>query len=141
MLATWMLWLMLAGAPACGDAPFCSCAIRPAEVSFARAEAVFAGEVVRTGEMGGEPGQPVALRITRRWKGAAADTVTVHDAHPCGVYFQPGTEYLVYALRGEGGTLYTTFCARTRPLARAGEDLPVLDALVSAAPVHHEEGR
>ncbi len=79
------LWLTLAGAPDCEGAAFCSCAIRSAEISYARAEAVFAGVVTHVGEMGGEPGQQVTLRITRQWKGAsanAAEDLRVLDAIP-----------------------------------------------------------
>jgi hypothetical protein len=116
------IWLTMAGAPACGSAALCSCAIRSPDISYARAEAVFAGVVTQVGEMDGG-WQPVTLRVTRAWKAAAADTLVVHDAHPCGVYFRPGEAYLVYALRAEDGALYTTFCARSRLLAHAAEDL------------------
>ena len=126
------LWLMLAGAPDCTSGALCSCAIRSPEISYARAEAVFVGVVTHAGEIGGEHGQPVTLRITRTWKGDSAENIVVHDAHPCGVVFQAGVEYLVYALRDQDGRLYTTFCARSRPLAQAAEDLRVLDGMTAA---------
>jgi hypothetical protein len=118
-----MLWLMLAGAPDCANPALCSCAIRSPEVSLAGAQVVFEGVVAQVEEMSGELGQPVTLRVTRAWKGAAADTLVVHDAHPCGVYFRVGEAYLVYGIRTPDGRLYTTFCARSRLLADAAEDL------------------
>jgi hypothetical protein len=127
-----MLWLMLAGAPDCPNPAFCSCAIRSPEISYAQAQAVFEGVVVHVGDMSGDLGQPVSLRVTRAWKNAAAETAIVHDAHPCGVYFHPGETYLVYALRAEDGRLYTTFCARTRRVADAAEDLRALEAIERA---------
>lgn len=124
-----VLWLMLAGTPECANPALCSCAIRSPQVSHARAEAVFEGVVTRVGEMSGELGQPVTLRVTRAWKGADADTLVVYDMHPCGVYFRAGEGYLVYGMRAEDGRLYTTFCARSRPLADAGEDVRALESI------------
>ncbi|HYR08708.1 MAG TPA: hypothetical protein VEQ60_13090 [Longimicrobium sp.] len=123
---------MLAGAPDCTGAAFCSCAIRSPEISYARAEAVFSGVVTHVGEIGAERGQPVTLRITRTWKGSFSESIVVRDAHPCGVVFQAGAEYLVYALRDQDGRIYTTFCARSRPLVNAAEDLRVLDRMPAA---------
>jgi hypothetical protein len=124
------LWLMLAGEPACAERTLCSCAIRSQELSFTRAEAVFTGVATELGELAAEEGQPVTFRVTRRWKGtAAAGTIVVRDAHPCGVYFRAGSEYVVYALRSERGQLYTTFCARSRLLSEGAEDVRALDAM------------
>lgn len=163
----WM-WLVLAMAP-CGAPVACKCAEPSIEESYARSEAVFRGVVLEIGEpvserlsegtvtplppdANGMPGalvtggtftlpvEPVTFRVTGRWKGARADTLVVGNLYFCGVAFEPGREYLVYATRGEDGKLGTNFCLRTRVMDRdprliyqAGvEDVPVLDRLARA---------
>lgn len=143
------LWMLAAGAgPApCAAAPACSCALRPVEGQLAHSDVVFAGQVLSVGAYApapssgretaaaaGNPAQPVTLRVTRVWKGAAAgDTLVVMNVLPCGVYFQVGQRYLVYAERDEAGALATTFCQRSAPLRAARADVAALDSLARAA--------
>lgn len=121
-------------APACLP-DRCSCRPPPPpREALAHADAVFAGRVVavveHSGEDPGHPGGPhLAVRIvpSARWKGAAADTVTVRTADnsaACGFPFQVGEEYLVYASGMDSLRVYT--CSRTAPLERAGEDVEAL---------------
>jgi len=116
----------------------CSCLPpAPPRVALGQADAVFSGRVVSVVEHAeedpGHPGGPhLEVRIVpmQRWKGAAADTVTVRTANQsaaCGYAFETGGEYLVYASSGDG-VLRVTLCSRTALLAQAGEDLAALDA-------------
>ena len=165
ILPVWF-WLVLAPAP-CGETAWCKCAQPGIEEDYARSEAVFRGVVQALGERtddgfesivtplppdsngmpvvsvqvrrtgSGLPGQRVTFRVTGRWKGARADTLAVVNLDLCGVVFEPGREYLVYAERDPDGKLVTSFCHRSRAFvpdprsifAPAAEDLPVLDRL------------
>ena len=143
-----LLSAALSAAPCPPAAARCSCVPPgPPREALAQAEAVFAGRVVSVaaprGEAHGDPDRPhVAVRIvpTRRWKGAAADTVTVHtppNSAVCGYAFETGREYLVYA-EGEDA-LRVYLCSRTAALADAGEDLAALGApAVTRIPVRKE---
>jgi hypothetical protein len=110
----------------------CHLPLPPPVVALEQAEAVFSGIVLSaSGER--NPQQPerwpvqVTLRVTRRWKGPVADTLVIRTGEgggDCGIRFQVGAEYLVYA-SGEN-ELYTGICHRTRPLVQAGEDVQAL---------------
>lgn len=121
----------LAAAPCEPAAARCSCLPPPPpREALARADAVFAGTVLSVEERRGEGGMAtLAVRIapTRRWKGAAADTVTVHtpdNSAACGVAFTPGEAYLVYASGAD--ELGVNLCSRTRPLAGAEDEVEAL---------------
>jgi hypothetical protein len=129
-----LLSAALSAAPCAPAEARCSCVPPgPPREALAQAGAVFAGRVVSVGEQrGGNPEQPyLEVRFVpgRRWKGAAADTVTVltpPNSAVCGYAFETGREYLVYA---EGGDALRVFlCSRTAALADAGEDLAALGA-------------
>lgn len=160
-LPAWIGWLLLA--LPCGTAPVCKCAMPTVEDQFAQAEMVFSGTVLRAGSWvrphtappeparqdsggiwivsagqgTGMLDQPVTLAVTRAWKGAAdADMVTVGNLYLCGVAFEPGAEYLVYAVAEADGRPVTSFCQRSRPFsspARDGrrDELLVLDSLAA----------
>lgn len=146
LLFLWMLTAAAGPAP-CTAAPACSCALRSVEEQFAHSDAVFAGRVLHVGAYvpapssgretaaaAGNPAQPVTLRVTRAWKGAAAgDSLVVRNVLPCGVHFEVGQLYVVYAERDEAGALATTFCQRSGPLRSAGAGVAVLDSIVRAA--------
>ena len=156
-LPAWLGWLLLA--LPCGSAPVCKCRLLSVEGELARAEMVFAGTVLNVAEnfvapameppeparpdgsggwivSGGRgigmPERPATFAVTRGWKGAGAgDSVTVNDLVLCAELFQPGREYLVYAVRSEQGRLVTSRCERTRLLAEVPEDVRLLDSLAA----------
>jgi hypothetical protein len=134
ILPVW-LWMVLAAATPCEASAMCSCRIPSPEAKYGEAEAVFRGVVVEVDDLASLPPgvwrRPVTLRVTRRWKGSEADTVVVGDHPGCAVGFEAGKEYVVYADRGAGGRLETSFCDRSRLLVHAVEDVPVLDRLAS----------
>lgn len=134
----------------------CSCLSpgTPCE-SYGRAAAVFVGTVtgVRTSE------QPKAKDVVERRKqedageidwtpiayrfsveqaylgvaGAEIEIFTGRGGGDCGVTFQTGQRYLVYAYRSKD-KLTTSICTRTKPFNRATEDVAFLGTLSSAAP-------
>lgn len=121
-----------AGPCAPASAERCSCLpLPPPGEALAQADAVFAGTVVSVETRGGDGGMgthEVRLVPTRRWKGAAGDTVVVRtpdNSAACGVAFSPGEAYLVYASGGEDG-LRVSLCSRTRPLAGADDEVAAL---------------
>lgn len=68
---------------------------------------------------------PYDLTVSRAWKGAPPDRVTVFSAFgpsDCGV-FEVGKTYLVYASLDSTGDYSTHFCMGTRELALASADL------------------
>jgi Tissue inhibitor of metalloproteinase len=115
------------------SAAACSCVMpAPPLESMASSAAVFEGTVTGVREPGGEAGYQnieVTLRIGRRFKGAAADTVTVVTANSsaaCGYGFEQGRTYLVYADDGGDGQLSASLCSRTARIEDAAEDLAAL---------------
>ena len=88
------------------------------------ADAVLVGEVVATG-----PGDSAEVKVSRIWKGSGDATRVIHSyGATCGVTFQLGYEYLIYAFREEEG-LTTGMCLAFRV---DREELPArkhLDAL------------
>jgi hypothetical protein len=126
----------------------CSCAIfgnqkEMVESGLSSSDAVFSGEVVDfekspsdTTMMEGtmftimSPRPATAtLRVSDVWKGPERETLEVSTSSQetaCGVPFEEGREYLVYAYGGQG--LETDLCSQTKPLSEAGTDLAVLGA-------------
>ncbi len=51
----------------------------------------------------------------------------------CGYSFQAGVDYVIYAYRNSEGRLETGTCSRTRPLAKAADDLTYLRAFPQLA--------
>jgi hypothetical protein len=123
----------------------CSCTISPPPAeALRRAQAVFAGEVVRVREprptlVRNRRGKVVAHRInlmaevrfkvTKVWKGIEKDTVmvgTMTGCCACGYGFVEGEQYLVYAYGDGRDGLTTSICSRTKKLEAAQEDLAEL---------------
>ncbi|MFM9844769.1 MAG: hypothetical protein ACKVOI_17550 [Dongiaceae bacterium] len=124
----------------------CSCAQPTVEQAFARSSAVIAGTVTEVEEpfwvwigLSDSGGHDVTFRVTKRWKGVDAATLTVRTrltGEACGYPFEVGGAYLVYVAPGPAENLETGICSGTRNLAGADEDVRVLDGLVAgeAAP-------
>lgn len=74
-------------------------------------------------------GFEVRFSVTRQWKGVSTEEVVVRtasDSAACGYAFEAERDYVVYASRDEGGTLFTGLCDRTALVADASEDLAFL---------------
>ena len=124
----------------------CSCfAPGPPCEAYGSASAVFTGTVVsvrRAEEPKPGPVQPInylrifKFSVDQAYLGVAGTEVEVttgSGSGDCGYHFTVGERYLVYAYFYEN-RLGTSICTRTRPFARAQDDLAFLGKLSSAAP-------
>ncbi|WP_078379186.1 hypothetical protein [Sutcliffiella halmapala] len=106
----------------------CSC-LPPGSPSqeLDKSDAVFTGEV--TGIKGKYNSTVEAkINVKESWKGIDATEVTVYtanDSASCGIDFEVGKEYIIYAYLEDGN--YTTYlCTRTAELSYAQEDIKEL---------------
>jgi hypothetical protein len=121
----------------------CSCiGPRTACEAYGTAAAVFVGTAVRTGKA--EPlkdksesyGEPVVVKFAVEQSylgvdGTEVEVFTGYGGGDCGYEFKVGERYLVYAYR-DRIRLNTGICTRTKPFAKAAEDLAFLGNLSSA---------
>lgn len=82
---------------------------------------------------------PVAatVRVSKVWKGALRDTVTIHTARSstsCGVGFKKNERYLIYASGSESHWV-TNSCSRSARMSGAEKDLRALRQHLGA-PIH-----
>ena len=124
------------------EARACSCAPRGSLAkAYAAADAVFAGEVLE-GRWEGRRFL-AALRVTGAWKGVSGSTAAVETGSfvsGCGVRFEPGKSYLVYARRSAAG-LATNVCLGTRRLYSETEGAEQETGLDAVARRRFEEAR
>jgi hypothetical protein len=127
--------LLVAGTSNLRNAHACSCVSVPLEKHLRTSDAVFSGEVVGIDESDLSPGPgprlgKVAFDVSDVWKGVSEESVAVYGQGPeatCGIDFEEGESYLVYAYRSNGGgALQTDLCNATKPLEAAERDLQVL---------------
>jgi hypothetical protein len=128
--------LLLVGGPGASKAHACTCALVSTERQIKTSDAVFSGEVVsiEPGERAANVSPPslglVTFEVEDSWKGALEGAVDVYGHGPgasCGIKFDEGKSYLVYARRSGGGdTLQTGLCDSTKPLEQAEDDLRLL---------------
>ena len=112
-------------------------------------EAVFSGKVMSveeatfgdtspSPETGLPVGGPITFEVEKSWKGDMEKQVVVlgygKGSSGCGVDAREDERYLVYARRGEEGTLHTSTCDGTKPLAAAKDDLRALGSSEPALP-------
>jgi len=72
-------------------------------------------------------GKKVRFRVGEVFRGTKTETVDVWtDFTDCGVRFQEGESYLVYAYQSDRNRLEARACSRTRRLLDAGENLAYL---------------
>jgi len=120
----------------------CSCLpLSPPSKELKRADAVFWGKAIKVKPAritDGEEkvrGYLVTFAVARRFKGDLPSEVTVETGQgggDCGVHFEAGKEYLVYAF-GEGARLETNICTRTRECAAGDAELLQLEKYASAS--------
>lgn len=118
-----LLLSLLAAKPAFA----CSCIEPPPPQEAAQqAAAVFTGTVISVTQVGNQ--QEVRIRVEQVWKGAKCGEITILtplDEAACGISFQSGQSYLVYAERQQG-KLSTNLCSRTNLTSQAGGDITAL---------------
>ena len=130
---------LLLGGPRAGEAYACTCAeTRGVEETLEKSSAVFSGKATKVEEFSSESPEtvdallglgPVTFEVQEAWKGASGDSVVVYGQGPgvsCGLDFERGETYLVYAYRTDGD-LGTDYCGRTKPLSYAGSDVSELN--------------
>jgi hypothetical protein len=129
--------LLVAGTSNLRNAHACSCASVPLEKHLRTSDAVFSGEAVGIDENDLSPGAgpqlgKVTFNVSDVWKGVSEEPVAVYGQGPeatCGIDFEEGESYLVYAYRSNGdgaNLLQTDLCNETKPLEAAERDLRVL---------------
>lgn len=96
------------------------------------AKAVFTGVVISSVRDDG--GRTVKFKLLKSWKGRLSKEVTLKTGAgggDCGYPFAAGKTYLVYASLsrryGSKQSLSTNICMRTKPIARAGAEIAVLN--------------
>lgn len=123
--------LVLLGFAPPGRAAACSCVQVSPTHALEEHDAVFEGRVVAVDAPSDPSGRRVAtFEVVQQWKGVERERVVVSTAAAgslCGVGFEEGTSWLVYADR-TGGELSTGLCSRTRRIEDAEEDLAALGA-------------
>ena len=102
-----------------------------------RADAIFSGRVLEHRPSPEAPDVRVrtTFAVTRRWKGAAGDTMHLKGAASsaeCGCQFLVGREYLVFAYRSSDGSYTTNICTYTRNLENASEIISIVEDLASS---------
>ena len=114
----------------------CKCAVTPLEERLRGSSHVFEAEITAIDKH--EDSDPnytrvVHVKVLRSFQGttyASDELRTASSGAACGVYFEAGKRYLIFAsLREEGGAapeLWTTSCAGTQPAELAEEDLKTL---------------
>jgi hypothetical protein len=129
-----------------GDVEACSCMAggnSPCQ-AYWNADVVFIGTVEKITSVNSRDGadrferRRVSFGISEAFRGIQAEqaeVLTGMGGGDCGYGFKTGETYLVYAYRDkQTGRLSTGICTRTRPLARAKDDLDYIRNLPSAAP-------
>lgn len=109
----------------------CSCVLNGTpQQELGRSSVVFEGTVVSVEEIpaAADRSHPhlsaARLRVTHAWKGVEGDEVVVETFHGmCGVRFEVGESYLVYANETERDNPWTDDCTRTCLLSAAAADL------------------
>jgi hypothetical protein len=118
--------------------------IAPACQATWTGDAVFLGKVVGISGWferilsGSIQQKRVTFQVTENFNGASGRTieiVTGIGGGDCGLSFQEGHAYLVYASRPPNSrSLYAGVCSRTAPVEQAGSDLAYLRSLANGGP-------
>ncbi len=118
------------------SASACSCAEVPdVQSELNRSQSVFNGKVLDIKEKRGQKGymhKSVLFEVTEVWKGPQQTQIMISTGFgggDCGIDFQKGQEYLVYAYETDfygPVALETTICDRTNTLQSAQDDLTIL---------------
>src|SRR5689334_19206597 len=147
--------VLLLDAVSTGPASACSCAESSLTERLAHASAVFTGQVISLRQNPRTRGSSLRLgkglvrlpgvtsvkyrfRVLRSWKNAQGKTVEVWsttEGSMCGYSFEPSQQYLVFALRGRDGRLWTGLCAGNELAVSARARLDSL-AVLTSAPAH-----
>jgi hypothetical protein len=93
--------------------------------------AVFSGEVIEIKEQTSSRDVSVKIKVDRVWKGSVFQelwVMTPDSPGACGVAFESGKSYLVFASRSDQGDLTTGLCLKNKEIVKAEEELKILGA-------------
>jgi hypothetical protein len=135
LLVCLMMGMMITLMPS--HAYACSCAERlSVEEQLSLSDEVFSGRVLAVKhdrKLNGSVTNSVRFEVSQIWKGGSESQIFVHTGQgggDCGIHFEEGQEYLVYAhpstMYGDQELLVTIMCDRTAKLTEANEDLAIL---------------
>lgn len=126
---SFMAFILVLVNPSAPSAHACSCMMpEPPQESLAKSEAVFSGKVTSV-KSDTDMQQVIAIDVTNIWKGVSSSKIAIttpRDSAACGVNFETGKEYLVYAYSDEDGSLATNLCSRTHEITANDEDVKAL---------------
>jgi len=130
--------LLVAWASTSVEAIACQCGRKPSvEESLARSRPVVEGTLVSKQVVLGTwddwiyPAVEYEFAVTRVWVGPASETLVLRGHYSnCASYFDGGQTYLIFASPNDDspGSLTSTICSRTAPVAKAAADLAALGA-------------
>ncbi|MBX3275435.1 MAG: hypothetical protein KF729_34540 [Sandaracinaceae bacterium] len=124
-----MISVLAALAPA--RAAACSCMAITALQAYEGHTVVFEGRVLEVRSAADPSGANVVrFEVVQHWKGVETEAIEVEtgtSSAACGIAFEPGTSWLVYA-NDDAGVLRTGLCGRTQRIEDAAEDLATLGA-------------
>lgn len=128
---------VVAGSLVAGEAYACSCAlISTPEEELEYSAAVFSGTVTKVKEGRSRLGR-ATFDVKESWKGVSGESVSVYghgDGIFCGLNYDEGKSYLVYAERRGKDDLKAAQCTSTKLLSKASEDLRALGPPESELP-------
>ncbi len=120
----------------------CTCEPTDPQTRYTTADAVFEGRVRAIARLGDPEVGPARLAVTfevvQTWKAADAEQVVVttpSDEAACGVRFEVGRSWLVYAASDATGALSTGSCSGTQTREEADENVAALGAGVTPVEV------
>lgn len=126
----------------------CSCEASDVAAHSDAATAVFEGRVRAISRSGDPEVGPTRLTVTfevvQTWKGADAEVLvvtTMSDSAACGVPFEEGRSYLVFAASGAEGVLVAGLCGGTTLREQADADVAALGAGVTPVNVQDAPAR
>jgi hypothetical protein len=93
----------------------CKCRQQTIEENMASADHVFSGKVMKIKKS--QSSLTVFVRVAKQFKGKirfkTIEIMTASESAACGVNFQKGKEYVIYANNGDKKCLNTSSCTRT----------------------------
>jgi Tissue inhibitor of metalloproteinase len=99
------------------DAFACKCRQQTIEENMASADHVFSGKVMKIKTSKSSQQITVFVRVAKQFKGKirfkTIEITTSSEPSACGVNFQKGREYVIYANNSDKNRLNTSSCTRT----------------------------
>ena len=126
------------------SASACSCIMPvPPVEALGQSDAVFLGTVTDIAPRSREYGNIVTIETQAFWKGGIEKTVevrTAQDSAACGVFFETGKTYVVYAYQSEeDGSLGANSCSRTHEVISADQDEDIIALGEGTVPANNPE--